>query len=432
MDSIDFLVTRSKPSSAYSIFCGIIKTKNDAIAKISGISELQKWQTHIFQDESFNTSYNDDSLKSSHESIKDLSGLYYSSFINCLFPNEQHLNQFSPHINSFTLRINAPIFVNKRSIIVDYLDLFFFPENHLIYCFKCDLTNYTYDEIVQINDNVRQMDIEKIGFLFELLKKISISDCYNIGNKLKLFSLVEHDLDFSDVYSAQNLLFELSTCSPIGTSIGKGSSPSLKPSQLYFDHIMNHNIVSVFENWSALCLFDTFTVLHKGEVYKYNWEFRYFRLLYIHSLFIKSYLGEINKEFYLEKKPRNLEEVFHQFNKHFNLKQISYNFLPQLIYEKIRYGLNIEHELTDIRLLIELDYKKNQEQKQEQEAEREKRTNRALFVVAILAVFTAVWDGAELFDAIFLVERGMIFSALSLLSLCSVYMALIYFLTKRK
>lgn len=432
MQNITSRISHSKPSLAFSIFCGVTKTEPGAIAQLSGIPEILPWQNHVFQDNTPNELYNDETMESSQASIKDLSGFYYSSFINCLFPSEKNLNQFSEYTESFTLNLNTFILVDGKSILIDYLDLFLFPENHMVYCFKCNLTAYSYDEIIHINNSLRETEIEKIGFLLDILNKICNSHCYNLGNKFKLFTVLEHSLDFSDKYTSDNMLYELGSCSPIGTSVGTGANPSLQPSESYLKQIISNNKISVFENWSALCLFDTFTVLHKGEVYLYNWEFRYFRLLYIHSLFLKSYLGEINKEFYIEKKGRDLENVFFEFNKHFNLKQISYNFLPQLIYDKIRQGLNIEHELTDISFSIEQDYIKKQEKRQLQEAVSDKRTNRALFIVAILAAFTAVWDGSELIETALLAKRGVVFSALSLLALCTVYIAIYSFLKRKK
>jgi hypothetical protein len=432
MQSQTFNISQLKPTLAFSFFCGILKIKSDAIDQISKRTEFIPWQTHVFKDNTRNVTYDRTAFDASNSLIKDLSDLYYTSFIHCLFPNENQRTQFSANTKSFTTRIDEPVIINNRSFVIDYIDLFLFPENHLVYCFRCDVSAFTFDEIVLINNLIRVTEIGKLSFLLKLLQPISDSDCYNIGNKLKLFSVIEHKLEFSDLYNEDNLLYELGTCSPIGTTIGYGNIHALRPSQSYYRDLISTNKISVFENWSALCLFDTFTVLHRGEVYWYNWEFRYFRLLYIHSLFLKSYLGEINKEFYLDNKRRDLEVVFHEFDKHFNIKQISYNFLPQLIYEKIRQGLNIEHELTDIRFSIEQDYIKKQERRQLQEAESDKRTNKALLVVALLAVFSAVWDGAELIEAALKGERGVVFSSISLLALISIYLGIIYFLRKKK
>jgi len=65
------------------------------------------------------------------------------------------------------------------------------------------------------------------------------------------------------------------------------------------------------------------------------------------------------------------------------------------------------------------------------EAEADKRTNRALFIVAILAVFTAVWDGAELLEAILTNSKGLAFSVLSLIAVVTVYLAIFFFLRKK-
>jgi len=427
-----FNISQSKPSMAISIFCGVAKTNDNLIDQIGGLNYILPWQTHIFADNSPNLSYDESTWDKSINTVKELSEFYYPSFINCLIPSEENTDPYVKQIKSYTIPLKKLFIIKQKSITIDYLDLFFFPENHLVYCFKCDLTHFSLNEIVEINNELRELKINKLDFLADILQRICIPESYIMGNKLKLFMVLEHTIKFDESYGADNILYELGTCSPIGTSIGIGPASRLMPSQPFFQQTILQNKISVFENWSALCLFDTFTLLHRGEVYRFNWEFRYFRFLYIHSIFIKSYLGEINKEFYLNTKNRNLANVFFDFNKHFNLKQISYNFLPQLIYEKIRHGLNVELELNDISTLIEQDYFKKQEKRQIQESENEKRTNRALFIVAILTVFSAVWDGSELFEAALKIERGIFFSSFSLLALVLVYLGIYYFLKKKK
>jgi hypothetical protein len=425
-------IAHLKPLEAYSIFCGVTRTSPHAIEGVRKNPKIQEWQTHVFENNSANIKYDDTTLEQSLDAIKDLEGFYYLSFVNCLFPIfENSRNKFTSSIKDYTFKIFTPIRIEDKNIFIEYLDLFFFPENLLVYCFKCKMTSYSFDEIISINDTIRNLAIDKIDCIHNILKSLIDGESFNFGNKLKLFCVIEHDITFNNEYSEDNLIFDISTCSPVGSSIGDGRIPSLKPSNDYYNHIMSMYKLSVFDNWTALCLFDTFTMLHRGELYNYNWEFRYFRLLYIHSIFIKAYLIELNSEFYLDYRTRDVENIFHEFNKHFNLKQVSYNFLPQLIYEKIRQGLNIDHELNNIRLIIEQDYKVKQDKSHQRETESEKRTNMALNIVAVLAVFTAVWDGAEWIEAVISGKRGLWFNIISVICFCGIYSAIFFLLGRR-
>jgi len=128
---------------------------------------------------------------------------------------------------------------------------------------------------------------------------------------------------------------------------------------------------------------------------------------------------------------KNLEDSFHEFNRYYNFKQISFNFLPQLIYEKIRAGLNIEHEMNDIRHAIERDHKKRQERREIEESLSENRIKNALFIVAILAVFTAVWDGSEWLYTVHEGKHGLGFNIISVSSCILIYSCILFFLLRK-
>jgi hypothetical protein len=214
--------------------------------------------------------------------------------------------------------------------------------------------------------------------------------------------------------------------------VGAGKNPDLKPSAEYYSDLMKNYRISVFDNWTGLSLFDTFTLIQRGPVYNYNWEFRYFRILYVHSLFIKTFLAETSKEFYLHEMNKNLEEEFHEFDKQYNFKQISYNFLPQIIYEKIRQGLNVEQEMNDIRNAIAKDHQKRRERREIEEAKNEKKMNYVLFIIALLTVIEAVYHGSEWVHALL---SGVGYDAFlktgSVISLLLIYL-IIYLMFKKK
>ena len=72
-----------------------------------------------------------------------------------------------------------------------------------------------------------------------------------------------------------------------------GISPS------YLEEVLHKSKISFYNNWSALSLMDTFTILSfkaPGWLLN-NWTDTYFRLIYIHSLFLKFYLFRLNIRF---------------------------------------------------------------------------------------------------------------------------------------
>ena len=193
------------------------------------------------------------------------------------------------------------------------------------------------------------------------------------GNKLKCFQIFILD-DFSD-----ELLFELGTLSPVGCVADHKHEYS--PSQEYYDRIIRTHTISAFRNWKALALVDSFTVVAKSRTAAQMWVWpnSYFRLIYIHALYAFS--------------------------------NISYNFLPQLIYRAIDTGLDIATEREQLHRHLE------------QEAERlEKNSERRLagliLFLTMLTVCSATYDGASLVKDYFGWESGTtpfrIFAALLL------------------
>lgn len=106
--------------------------------------------------------------------------------------------------------------------------------------------------------------------------------------------------------------------------------------------------IAVYNNWYALCLFDTFTMVGYGyldaPLARKTWSENYFRI-YVYNLYFKYYLFSINAAgvatgVKLKRQRKRLNEFMHKYD----IKYISYNFLPNLIHEKIRKGLDTDDE----------------------------------------------------------------------------------------
>ena len=169
-------------------------------------------------------------------------------------------------------------------------------------------------------------------------------------------------------------------------------------------------------NWKALALVDSFTVVAKGRTAAQMWVWpnSYFRLIYIHALYQKTLLFVVNRQFRSAANDRKSIRLLHKMKEQehwYAFSNISYNFLPQLIYRAIDTGLDIATEREQLHRHLE------------QEAERlEKNSERRLagliLFLTMLTVCSATYDGASLVKDYFGWESGTtpfrIFAALLL------------------
>lgn len=217
------------------------------------------------------------------------------------------------------------------------------------------------------------------------------------GNKLKLFLTVRLAESYDNLlqgYTLNELLYELGTCSPIGMMTDREDSGY--PAETYYNSLISQNTVSCFANWRALALMDTFCIVMKSNNPDYSyemWRGDYFEFIYINALFIKSFLIYINDKYKRSDASVALEDEFIAFDKVFNFHTISYNFLPQIVYAKIRKGLEIDDELRVLNEKIQFFGEKL-------DRINEKRINSILLWLAVIAVFSAVNDALELFHKI--------------------------------
>lgn len=170
------------------------------------------------------------------------------------------------------------------------------------------------------------------------------------GSKFKLFSVIDiPELENNiDVETREKLLYDLGTVSMIGSA---GGNSYHSPSQAYLELLMKDKI-SVFNNYTILPLFDSFTTLGnnlltanypQGVIDKVrSWSQTYFRI-YLYNIFIKYNLFRYNLE--MGDDSVKVRDEFESFLNTYNLSHISYNFLPNLLFHQHSKGLQIDEEL---------------------------------------------------------------------------------------
>jgi hypothetical protein len=209
------------------------------------------------------------------------------------------------------------------------------------------------------------------------------------GSKFKLYSV--YDLE-NENPTDNNLLFDLGTSSPLGST--EGVVTGFIPNEVYLGKILK-NKVSVFKNWEALALYDSFTCIGSGHLDKKNsfiaWEYTYFRL-YLYRLFFKYNLYRYNSEIFDAKENAiKVRDQFENFLNRYDISHVSFNFLGNEIFTKIGQALELDFELDKFRLRINNLSDKIQE-------DRESKTNMLLHVVTGLGAISSVGPILEGFD----------------------------------
>lgn len=211
------------------------------------------------------------------------------------------------------------------------------------------------------------------------------------GNKLKIFHTIECLEKPDGEFSFDNLLYGGGTLSVFKPGAPMGFSDE------YYKSILTGNKLSIFNNWKALALLDTFTIVtyetkdHLLEL----WNKEYFEKLYLHSLFRKFFLFRINGDFRSESRPiAQIRKDLSLFENEYTFPRKSYNFLPEEISRSMEKGLDIDDEIKKVAEIIDRENARR-------EAETGDKMNLFLGVITCLTLFSAIWDFACLMDGVF-------------------------------
>lgn len=347
------------------------------------------------------------------------SNFYYPEFVDFNYG----ANKYS--ISRFTMDIGQEIPVevgfgegqHKVSTSAHSITLYQAPFGLMLFSIRIDL-QCTGNDVTAVVSRLRSIDMVHktnkpfadavIAPLMEVYRKHSPSAsqildmdddlCHSrlveYGNKLKVFQIATIEAGEREGTDSDELLFELGTIAPIGSYDPEND---FSPSKAYYDKIMGGNSVSVFNNWKALSLFDTFTFLghdiSEGNIE--NWIKNYFGMIYVSELFVKFYLFRLNNDFRIShQRADKLLEQFDEFEYSCWFDQVSYNFLPRLIHHSMEEGLEILPEKERLYQMIA-------QQKDKREKDDDQRMNNLLFYLTLFTTFSMVWDAGSLFNEMY-------------------------------
>lgn len=274
------------------------------------------------------------------------------------------------------------------------LHLYFFPLDIVLVAIEFDdsrndlddltaahlsLVNWKYKEFS--NDNLDSA----LAPLALLLDSKDITDLVTDGNNLKIYQIVQT----ADAEPADDLLFEIATFSPIG-AVKAIKKQALTPSEDYYNYVLQNNCVSAFYSWRALALVDSFTVL-AGEKDFSVWPQinYYFPLIYLRCIFEKTYCFSRNNAYRMNRSVKNLSVELSDMEKYYFYDNITYNFLPNMLYQAMAKGLGIKEEREELAKQIKERIKQEKEKDKEQE---DRRRDRITLGLAIFAIFSVAWD----------------------------------------
>jgi hypothetical protein len=199
------------------------------------------------------------------------------------------------------------------------------------------------------------------------------------GSKFKLYSVIDLKENIEQKIRLE-LLYDLGSVAKIGSA---GGDEYFSPSESYLNQLLK-NKITVFNNYDILPLFDSFTVLgtnilteEKGSFQNTTWSSLYFRI-FLHNLYIKYNLFRFNSD--MIEDSVKVRDQFEQFLNNYNLSHISYNFLPNTIYQEHRKSLDIDAELSKFQKRINRISQAIQEEKQ----------SRSNLLLGIVGFFTSI------------------------------------------
>ena len=349
---------------------------------------------------------------------------YYPEFVDFCYKDNCSDKQ---GMERYTMPLNRKMEIEWRTgkmlqFEVERLDVYILPYNLLLYSIKIIENDTPLDDVTASISMLRNVcdytNTATENFCNEILfpiaeiykscassydkqkKPFVYTNLIEFGNKLKAFQIAEVPMSDTNGVSSETLLFELGTLAPIDSLNSKASSAT---SFEYFEKTIKEHKVSIYNNWKALSIFDTFTIL-SCSVDKWlrdNWNDYYFGMLYVYSLFTKYYLFRMNLLF------RNdtcdavvLEKEFTDFERSCRFNKISYNFLPQEVYTAIDKAQDIRDENEKLYHMIE-------QEKRIQEEKSERKLSNFLLLLTFLAAFSAIWDFACLINELYPFAENM-------------------------
>lgn len=339
----------------------------------------------------------------SDKEYRELCSMYYRSHVDAMMEAEhQSRPDFLNQVKHYQCKVGKKVDMyldkektKKYGFDLCNLHLYFFPLDIVLVGIEIDETKADLNELTLAHwwlanwkdcyqgfttDSLK----EAVVPLVQLLHGQSIEDLIEEGNNMKVFQVVQTDDERPD----NALLYEIANFIPIGSVNGNKYQT---PDKDYYEHIMKTNLVSVFQNWKALALVDSFTVLASKSEGSFNdWPYThcYYPLVFLRCVYEKTYCVSRNIAYRLNQANGNLLDEIAEMEKYYSYENLSYNFLPTMLYRKMAQGMDIESDKREVSKQMKERIREERKQKEEKEA---RNRSLALAFVSVFAVFSTAW-----------------------------------------
>lgn len=337
----------------------------------------------------------------SDKEYRELCSMYYRSHVDAMMEAEQQSRPvFLNQVQHYMCEVNKSVEMNldkikKYRFDLCNLHLYFFPLDIVLVGIEIDEKGSDLDDLTKAHwwlanwkdcyqDFTTESLNEAVDPLAQLLPGQSIEDLIEEGNNMKVFQVVQTD----DKQPDSALLYEIATFIPIGSVNGNNVET---PDKNYYEHIMKTNLVSVFQNWKALALVDSFTVLASKSEKDFNdWPYMqcYYPLVFLRCVYEKTYCVSRNIAYRLNQANENLLDEIAEMEKYYSYENLSYNFLPMMLYRKMAQGMDLESDKREVSKQMKERIREMRKQKEEKEV---RNRSMALAFVSVFAVFSTAW-----------------------------------------
>ncbi|MDE5813924.1 MAG: hypothetical protein K2H72_06535 [Muribaculaceae bacterium] len=339
--------------------------------------------------------------------IRTYKNFFYPEFVDYSLGNPDDKGS----VSVYSKVVEAVVDIYGFSVLLKNLRIHVMPYGMMIFAIHVEMESDSLDDFTLALFNMRERrkwDAPELQAFHEkgllpveeaaLLSGSENGEVIEMGNKLKVFQIVNTEERKNYAENMDFTLFELGTLGKIG---GCSANDPNSPSKSYIDHVIKDNRLSFFNNWTGLALFDSFTIMaYKATPWMIDtWISDYFSMIYIHNLFMKFYLFRLNYRFRTHPEDgKRLEDEYKQFERKYTFNKISYNFLPGEINKAMDRGLEISEEK---QLLVSYISGYNKEKDEEDS----RRLDRILTFLAVVTVFSTIWDFSSMLNAMWPFEN---------------------------
>ncbi len=362
------------------------------------------------------------------KNIENLKNIFYEDFYKFCFSST-----IGQGIVAYEKTIDKTIFIKpvKRpplNLRIVKSKVFLLPFNMMMFYIEIEQSNVSANDICFTNRCLR--NIKKYNDMHEQWAKHAIKPLimlYNQFNKkdgdranlvgkgyrLKTFQIIEPlgDEEAQTDAIRKEQLYKFGTLS---YTLNPDESTGINVTNEHLDFIMNENSIYVQTDWRALVLLDTFTVeFYKEGQNTYIQDFRnYCRTIYIHALFQKYYLFQLNQKHFLIQKEdvsitsyirslfyignTSIEKLAHDmrvFETKCSFNNIGYIYLPIMVHKYISKGLDVHSEKQSICNIVNAE-------KEEIDEISNKTVNVILLALSFFSFMSAILDACDLINHI--------------------------------